>query len=147
MECLRVADLDGDGWPEVISGVDTNHRQLIVYRRDGEILWDADMGGAVTCVESEGGKVFAGAANGFVQCFTRKGARVWSRFLAEPVAGIAPVSKSRCLAALRGGRVVALDAKGAITEVGDGKAIASATWARGAGLAIGRKDGGVACYA
>ena len=76
--CLRTADVDGDGRTEVISGVDTNHRQLIVYRRDGKVLWDADLGGAVLAVEVADGRVYAGAANGYVQCFDAQGGRLWS---------------------------------------------------------------------
>ena len=58
--CLRAADVDGDGWEEVLSGVDTNHRQLIVYNRDGDVLWDADLGGAALSVETAGGCVYVG---------------------------------------------------------------------------------------
>ena len=105
-KCVDVADVDGDGWEEVLSGVDTNHRQLIVYRRDGKVLWDADVGGAVVSVNASEGRVYAGASNGFAQCFAADGTRLWSRFLDEPVVGLAPRGDGGSLAALRGGTVV-----------------------------------------
>ncbi len=43
---LRLADLDGDGQPEIIAAVDTDCRQVVVYKEDGKILWDADVAGA-----------------------------------------------------------------------------------------------------
>ena len=80
--CLRAADVDGDGCEEVFSGVDTNHRQLIVYGGKGDVLWDADVGGAVLSVAVADGRVYAGASNGYVQCFEAGGRRLWYRFLA-----------------------------------------------------------------
>ena len=143
--CLRAADVDGDGWEEVVSGVDTNHNQLIVYRRDGEVIWDADLGGAVLAVEVLEGRVYAGASNGLVQCFGAEGNRLWSRFLAEPVVGLAPDADGGCLVALRVGTVVALDGSGEIRASGRGTSEATkAAWASSwpeAGLLVGRRDG------
>ena len=96
----------------MISGVDTNHRQLIVYGRDGVVVWDADMGGGVLAAEVFDGRVFAGASNGFVQCFGAGGSRLWRRLLVEPVAGLAPNENGGCLAVLSDGTVVRLDGSG-----------------------------------
>jgi|GEM_PF-2407737 len=146
MKGLRVADLDGDGWAEVIAGVDTNHRQVVVYRRDGQVLWDADLGGAALCVEAAGGRVFAGAANGFVQCFASDGRRQWSRFLARPVVGLAPGENGGCLVALRGGPAVRLDGGGEVLSSGKETPGVTAV-ARGlSSLFVGRKDGSVEVY-
>jgi hypothetical protein len=149
-KCLRVADLDGDGWPEAISGVDTNHRQLIVYRRDGEILWDADLGGAVLTAEVADGRVYAGAANGYVQCFDADGGRLWSRFLVAPVVGLAPDRSDGCIVGLRDGAVVALDADGTVrASSGNGGEMTAAAWASswpGGGLLVGRGSGALAYY-
>ena len=82
--------MNGDGCEEVLSGVDTNHRQLIVYGGDGKVLWDADVGGAVLSVAVADGRVYAGASNGYVQCFEDDGTRLWSCFLAAPVIGLSP---------------------------------------------------------
>ncbi len=145
--CLRVADVDGDGRDEVISGVDTNHRQLIVYGRDGEVVWDADLGGAVLAAEVIDGHVFAGASNGFVQCFNAAGSRLWRRFLAAPVAGLAPNENGGCLAVLRDGTVVRLDGSGAIQSMNTGTSeTTAAAWASpwaDQGLLVGRKDGAI----
>ncbi len=146
--CLRAADVDGDGREEVISGVDTNHRQLILYRRDGGVIWDADLGGAVLAVEAFEGRVYAGASNGFVQCFGTGGNRLWRRFLAEPVVGLAPDVHQGCLVALRGGTVVSLDGSGKIktTDAGTSEATAAAWASPEGGLLVGRKDGTFELY-
>ena len=148
MKCLRVADLDGDGQAEVIAGVDTNHRQLIVYRRDGEILWDADLGGGVLSVEVAGDRILAGAANGFVQGFAADGQRLWSRFLGEPVVGLAPDGAGGGLAALQGGAVLALNDAGEVraSAEGAGRVTASAWASRGGGLGVGRESGAIEHY-
>ncbi|MDE2886606.1 MAG: PQQ-binding-like beta-propeller repeat protein [Gemmatimonadota bacterium] len=148
--CLRVADVDGDGRDEVISGVDTNHRQLIVYGRDGDVIWDADAGGAVLAAEVRDGRLYAGASNGFVQCFDAAGSRLWRRLLVEPVAGLAPAGDGGCLAALVGGRVVSLDGSGEIrtTDAGDSE-VTVAGWPSGwpdGGLLVGRKDGALELF-
>ena len=149
-KCLRAADLNEDGLDEVISGVDTNHRQLIVYGHGGEVIWDADMGGGVLAAEAFDGRVYAGASNGFVQCFDAGGARLWSRFLTERVAGLAPGGDGGCLAALRGGTVVGLDGNGEIrtTHRGNSNVTAagwSSEWPDG-GLLVGRNDGALDFY-
>ncbi len=147
--CLRVADVDGDGRDEVISGVDTNHRQLIVYGNDGGVRWDADFGGAVIAVEALGGRIHAGADNGYVQCFEADGKRVWSRFLSEPVVGLAPDGAGGCRVALRGGSVVTLGTGGDIAASSDGTAkTTTAAWAPRWGdgvLLVGGEDGVVRC--
>ena len=145
-KCLRAADLNGDGLDEVISGVDTNHRQLIVYSGDGEVLWDADVGGAVLSVAVADGRVYAGASNGYVQCFDTGGCRTWRRFLAAPVVGLSPVGGGGCLAALGDGRTAGLNGSGGIAWTGGGTAIAAAAaWQEG-GLLVGRRDGTVECF-
>ncbi|MDP6778278.1 MAG: hypothetical protein QGI83_16100 [Candidatus Latescibacteria bacterium] len=149
-KCLRVADVDGDGRDEVISGVDTNHRQLIVYGNDGEVRWDADLGGAVLSVEVLDGRILAGAENGYVQRFDADGGRIWSRFLAEPVVGLAPHEVGGCRVALRDGSVVALGADGDIAASSDGTARTTAAvwaphWGEGVML-VGGKDGVVRCF-
>ena len=149
-KCVDVADVDGDGWDEVLSGVDTNHRQLIVYGRDGRVLWDADVGGAVLSVNACEGRVYAGASNGFAQCFAADGTRLWSRFLTEPVIGLAPRGDGGCLAALRGGTVVNLDGSGEIRTTHRGNSIVTAAGRASAwpdsGLLVGRKDGALEYY-
>ncbi|MDE2999896.1 MAG: hypothetical protein OXU79_12540 [Gemmatimonadota bacterium] len=149
-KCLGVADVDGDGWEEVLSGVDTNHRQLIVYRRDGKVLWDADAGGAVVSVNACEGRVYAGASNGFAQCFAADGTRLWSRFLAEPVVGLAPRGNGGSLAVLRGGTVVDLDGSGEVRKSHTGNPdVTAADWASAwpdGGLLVGRKNGALDFY-
>ena len=149
-KCLRVVDVDGDGRDEVISGVDTNHRQLIVYGNDGAVRWDADFGGAVLAVEALNGRIFAGADNGFVQCFQADGARLWSRFLAQPVVGLAPDGAGGCRVALQKGAVIALDGKGEVSASSEGSARSTAAiWASQWGdgvLLVGGEDGVVRCF-
>ena len=129
---------------EVLSGVDTNHRQLIVYGGKGEVLWDADVGGAVLSVAVADGRVYAGASNGYVQCFENDGTRLWRRFLAAPVIGLSP--GGGCLTALGDGRVVGLDDNGGKRWSGGGApASAAGAWPEG-GLVVGRRNGLVECF-
>jgi hypothetical protein len=147
---LCVADVDGDGWDEVVSGVDTNHNQLIVYRRDGEVLWDADLGGAVLAVAVRDARVYAGASNGFVQCFGAEGGRLWSRFLVEPVMGLGPREAGGCRVALSGGSVIELGVEGTVTGSSEASAKTTAAawvpqWGDGV-LLVGGEDGVVRCF-
>ena len=146
-KCLRAADLNGDGVDEALSGVDTNHRQLIVYGGDGDVLWDADLGGAVLSVAFADGRVYAGAANGYAQCFQTDGRRVWHRFLAAPVIGLSPGAGGGCLVALGDGRVVALDDNGEIRWSGGGASVSAAAASPEGGLLVGRRDGTVDWFA
>jgi hypothetical protein len=112
MVTMGVEDLDGDGRAEVVNGLDTNHRQLIVYRYEQGVVWDADFGGRV-CAVATGGpdgerRVYGGSAGGFVQAFSSKGERLWWRFIAERVAGLAAF----------GERVVAATSPGGVTVFG-----------------------------
>lgn len=114
MRSLQVADVDGDGRQEVITGLETNHRQLIVYRLDGEILWEADMGAAVTDVAVAHGLVVAGAACGTVSAFgAADGRRRWSRFVGQPVVAVL-ARPSRTLVLCENGVLVELDAMGEV---------------------------------
>lgn len=149
MKCLRTADLDGDGWDEIICGLDTNHRQLLVYRRDGTIAWQADLGAAVTAVEVAHGRVFAGAANGYVQCFAPDGERAYCTFLVQPIMGLAPLSNGTCIAALRDGQVVLLDESGSPAGSRAGAPAACTAYASAwsdAVLLVGRRDSTLEAY-
>ena len=101
-------------------------------------------------VEVAGGRVYAGAANGYVQCFDAQGRRLWGRFLVAPVAGLAPDGSGGCLVALRDGTVAALDAAGDVRTSGGGDGeVTAATWASGwpeGGLLVGREGGAVEYY-
>jgi outer membrane protein assembly factor BamB len=114
MRALRAFDLDGDGDDEVITGLDTNHRQLIVYRLDGERLWDADLGATVSALHiSATGNVVAGCDAGGVSTFDRRGKRLWHTFLIHRVVGLAGSSEVTWVA-LEKGTVVALSPEGEI---------------------------------
>ena len=119
---------------------------MIVYRRDGKVLWDADVGGAVVSVNASEGRVYAGASNGFAQCFAADGTRLWSRFLAEPVVGLAPRGDGGSLAALEGGTVVGLDGSGEITSTENGASEATAVASFDGRLYVGRRDGALDLY-
>jgi len=151
MRVLRVADVDDDGRPEIITGVDTNHRQLIVYRTSGEVMWDADLGAGVRAVEVAHGCVYAGSDSGYVQCHDGQGARIWSCFLSRPVWGLAPMALDRCLVTDCDGAVFLLDGQGQVgaSEAG-GVGLEgpdSVHWWPGVGALVGREDGSVVLYA
>jgi hypothetical protein len=137
MTGLEVADVDGDGRPEVIVGMDTNHRQLVVYRADGEILWDADVGSTVTCVVPDHGRIYVGTEGGWIHSFDTCGHRLWSRNVHRPVRGLAPLAPERTLVALDNGSICAIDraaSSGAEAAISSTKS--TAYWP-GRGLLVG----------
>jgi hypothetical protein len=114
---LRVADVDGDGRDEVITGLDTNHNQLIVYRLDGEILWEADVGSAAVDVDICADTVIVGAACGMVSAFAASaGHRRWLAFLGRPIVGVI-ARPDRTVALGDDGSLVELDDTGRIQRV------------------------------
>jgi len=117
MRSLQVADVDGDGQDEVITGLDTNHHQLIIYRLDGDILWEADLGAAATAVDVGPDTVIAGAACGSVSAFAAaEGHRRWCAFLGQPVASV--IARPNCTAAqCDNGALAELDDTGKLQRV------------------------------
>ena len=99
---LRRADLDGDGRPETITAVDTDCRQLVVYRENGKILWDADLAGAAEAVAVVPGRPAAAtpAGRGGLGLGLRgragrpNGARRWACFVGEPTQFVAPLPRA-----------------------------------------------------
>jgi hypothetical protein len=144
MVTMRVEDLDGDGRVEIVNGLDTNHRQFIVYRYEQGVVWDADFGGGVCAVATGGAdgdrRVYGGSAGGFVQAFSSKGERLWWRFLAERVAGLAAFGE-RVVAATSPGVVAVFDPAGEVRQAlrlpSGIRAVASC----GDLLVAGREDG------
>ncbi|MBT5055886.1 MAG: hypothetical protein HOM68_05040, partial [Gemmatimonadetes bacterium] len=110
-------DVDGDGQDEVITGLDTNHHQLIIYRLDGDILWEADLGAAATAVDVGPDTVIAGAACGSVSAFAAaEGHRRWCAFLGQPVASV--IARPNCTAAqCDNGALAELDDTGKLQRV------------------------------
>lgn len=113
---MRLADLDGDGKAEIVNAVDTDCRQLVVYKEDGKVLWDADVAGSAeaVAVAPTGGTrspvVYCASASGYVYAFDgRRGTRRWACFVGEPTHFVAPTSGGRVIAAARSGRVFAID--------------------------------------
>lgn len=148
MRVLCVADIDGDGRDEVVTGLDTNHRQLIAYDLEGDILWDADLGGPVTAAIVVGATIIAGTSNGTVAAYeSATGERRWHRFLPGAIHGI--TAGAHCLlVCLEDGRVVVLDDEGVVQRTSPAHADATlpladsgsagacvATW--GAGILVG----------
>ncbi|MEA3400811.1 MAG: PQQ-binding-like beta-propeller repeat protein [Armatimonadota bacterium] len=116
---MRQADLDGDGTPEVINALDTNCRQLVIYREGGEVLWDADMAGAAEAIalrgggESDGVVVYCGGAAGYVAAFDgSSGERLWACYLGEPTLLLALTDNQRIAAATPSGTVFLLRTDG-----------------------------------
>ncbi len=119
---LRLADLDGDGAAEIINAIDTNCRQLIAYRADGRLLWDADLAGAANALAvmpPEGGRpavVCAASDSGYVGAFDGpNGRRRWACFLGEPAHYLAVWESRKLLAATPSGKVFVIDENGNVT--------------------------------
>ncbi len=135
---LRRADLDGDGRPEIIAAIDTDCRQLVAYREDGKIFWDADLAGAAEAVAviparasegpvkrgepgvAQGPLVVAASASGYVAALDgRTGARRWACFVGEPTHFVAPADDGRVLAAARSGKVFLIGRAGSLCGAAD----------------------------
>ncbi len=118
---LRLADLDGDGQQEVVCAVDTDCRQLVVYRADGKLFWDADVAGAAEAVAIAPANaarrpvVYCASASGYVCAFDgRTGARRFASFVGEATHFVAPMADGRVIAASRSGKVFVLRDDGTV---------------------------------
>jgi len=117
---MRIADIDGDGRPEIVNAIDTNCRQLVVYREDGKVLWDADVAGAAEAVvvgPSTGHNgpavVYCSSASGYVSAFDgRTGTRRWACFLGERTKLVAPYGRGRVVAIAPSGRAYLVSVTG-----------------------------------
>ena len=117
---MRIADIDGDGHPEIINAVDTNCRQLVVYKADGKVLWDADVAGAAEAVavgpslRQEGSTVvYCSSASGYVSAFDGKtGTRRWACFVGESTRLIAPCGQDKVVAVAPSGKVYLVSTTG-----------------------------------
>jgi hypothetical protein len=86
---MRVADLNRDGKQEILAALNTTLRQLIAYREDGHIAWEADVAGGVSTVALSPGHIISATGAGYLMAFSGAGTREWSLFLGEPVQLIA----------------------------------------------------------
>ena len=89
MKDLRVADLTGGGKLAILAGLDTTLRQLIAYREDGHIAWEADVAGGVSALALRPGGIICSTGAGYLMAFSGGGVREWSVFMNEPAQLIA----------------------------------------------------------
>jgi hypothetical protein len=85
MRDVRVANIDGGEKQQILTAVDTGMRQLLVYREDGKIAWEADVAGGPTAVALLNGRIICATGAGYLLAFDGTGARQWSVFLGERV--------------------------------------------------------------
>ncbi|MDA0335261.1 MAG: hypothetical protein O2782_08870 [bacterium] len=143
---LAATDIDADGAVEVIVGMDTNHRQLIVYGASGTILWDADLGSTVSCMVVEHDRIYAGTEGGWLHTFAPQGQRLARVNVHRPVRALAPVTADRNLVALDDGTIVVASPPGA-TAAGTLGVTGRARFWPGHGLLVSPEGGGsVALY-
>ena len=153
---MRLADVDGDGQPEIINAIDTNCRQLVVYKSDGKVLWDADMAGAAQAIAvdipegtAQDATVYCAGASGYVSAFDgATGARRWACFLGEPTELLAPHGQNRIIAIARSGRAYVLTRAGELLGRDDLAAPVAALLRpgdhrAGNGMLLGAEDGRV----
>lgn len=119
---MRLEDLNGDGAAEIVNAIDTNCRQLIVYRGDGRLLWDADLGGAAEAVavapreKGHPAAVYAASGAGYVCAFDGPtGSRQWACFLGTPACFLAPFESRKLLAVTPSGKIFLIDERGNLT--------------------------------
>ncbi|MAE68159.1 MAG: hypothetical protein CMJ18_28245 [Phycisphaeraceae bacterium] len=109
----RVADVDGDGQLEVVNGLDTACRQLVVYRQGGRGLWDADIAGAARCVSVMPPRIVCGSDAGWVCAFDGKsGQRLWQCPIGAPTNFVGRLDDEKILAVTDDGRCVLISPEG-----------------------------------
>jgi outer membrane protein assembly factor BamB len=112
---MQLADVDGDGNREILTALDTNCRQLLVYDSGGRLKWDADMAGAAIAlaVDSPRNRVICASAAGYVVALDgRTGTRKWSRRLGDVPHQVWIDEEGSAVAACRSGQVFAIDRRG-----------------------------------
>ncbi|NUQ65927.1 MAG: PQQ-binding-like beta-propeller repeat protein, partial [Pirellulales bacterium] len=112
---LRLADLDADGHSEAIAAIDTDCRQLVAYKPDGKLLWDADVAGAAEAVAvrpavpGQAAQVYCVSNSGYVCALDGPtGKRRFAAFVGQPTTFVAPLSDGRALAAAPTGEIFLL---------------------------------------
>ncbi len=148
---MRLFDLDGDGTTEILNAVDTNCRQLVVYRESGEVMWDADMAGSAEAIaigDAEGTPVvYCAGGSGYVAAFDGvSGQRLWATWVGENVMLLALTDDGRIAAASPGGAIFVLGRDGELEGRVEAAAQLSAFMRpgdhrRGDRLLVGTSDG------
>lgn len=106
---LLTTDLDGDGFDELLAGVDSSDHNLVALEQGGARRWSADLPAAVSCLAAlPGRRVAAGCRDGRVVVVDAGGQVVAARRLEAPVAQLAAVGGTDLLAVSAGGRLALL---------------------------------------
>ena len=120
---LRLADLNGDGYPDIIRACDTSIGQVDAFDLKGVgmhrpiLLWDADVSGSCEAfiLRDFGGRreVVAAATTGYVLALEgRTGKKLWFCYVGGGPHYLAPISGDRLLVADRHGAVSVLSPAG-----------------------------------
>ena len=107
----QFADLDGDGSREIVSALDTNCRQVVAYKPDGNVKWDLDVAGTANALSFDTTRhrvLCASSAGYLVSVDGATGQRKWATWIGEA---------ANLVWMLSDGRIVALTAKGHATVI------------------------------
>jgi hypothetical protein len=122
-----VADLDGDGKPEVVSAINGSWNRVTVYRNDGTPLYNAQFGPGtnnprdnlrqmdLADLNGDGKpEIVVGIAAGLVVVLDGQARRIWARRLPSPPTVLAAVGspKPQVLVGCQDGTVALLDGAG-----------------------------------
>ena len=105
----------------------TKNRERLLRHQVGqqlfdEVVWEADVGGSVVCLEQAHGRLYAGTEGGWIHGFDPDGRRRSTQTVHRPIRGISPVSPDRIIAVLDDGSVCT---NGQLTSSGIGPIIDS----------------------
>jgi hypothetical protein len=68
---------------QILTAVETSMRQLVVYRENGKIAWEADVAGGPAALAVVANRVISATGAGYLLAFDGAGARQWATFFGD----------------------------------------------------------------
>ena len=117
---MRIVDLDGDGKKEIINAIETNVRQLIVYKEDGSMLWDADVAGAAKALavkpsakQGDVPVVYCSSELGYISAYNGlTGVRLWNCYIGDTAGYVEIIDGENIMAVTSSGKIYVIDPNG-----------------------------------
>ncbi|MSS71576.1 MAG: hypothetical protein EXS64_08810 [Candidatus Latescibacteria bacterium] len=117
LTAVRVADLDGDGRPEVICGTNRDFTLRVFSGPEGRLLWERNLGDEVVGIEvlkeKEACRLIVGSPNFYICGFSGEGDKLWAVNLGAAVRVTAALD-GRVVAGCEDGSLHLLNGKGRV---------------------------------
>ena len=149
LTAIRVADLDGDGRPEVVCGTNRDFTLRVFSGPEGRLLWERNLGDEVVGVEilEEKGKrrLIVGSPSFYVCGFSVDGDKLWTVNLGAAVRVTASLD-GRAVAGCEDGSLHLLSGAGKVTGRMEAGSRVTALTALGETLVAGCANGSVTAW-